>query len=157
MCGNSSENENMFWSNSTPGGTIEIPADPKKGLFGTLKNASGLPKKPILDKCPFCRATHQDQEIVDDTEFGSQFYVRCNKCGATGPDGETAWVAADKWNRHPIEEYLRKKNFDLVSESNANQEGWDAASKLAKKLDKKVKKLKAKIRRMKENDDGQDL
>lgn len=46
--------------------------------------------------CPFCGSTKTARKSL------VQYYVLCQKCGATGPNGQTKDEASKYWNTRPM-------------------------------------------------------
>ncbi|MDE9455029.1 Lar family restriction alleviation protein [Xenorhabdus bovienii] len=49
-----------------------------------------------LQPCPFCNSEHTEMNAYSDDTW---FFVQCNDCGATGPDGHDHCSAIRAWNQ----------------------------------------------------------
>lgn len=61
-------------------------------LDGTLEDSTDS-----LETCPFCGS--QQIEITEWDENVHAFWVSCDTCGATGPNGITEAEAIERWNK----------------------------------------------------------
>lgn len=66
------------------------------------------PKKHKLKPCPFCHSTETEIVISGPCDPEEHDFVRCEWCGARGPESAGRYHSAKDWNARKPEDWRRE-------------------------------------------------